>query len=59
MRRRSLLLVLLLIIVGATTTTTVILSRHSDAAGINGALAADVGNAEHTVTLQNRTDSRI
>jgi hypothetical protein len=60
MRRRSLLLILLLVLVGATTTTTVMLSRHGDAAPINGApAAADVGGADHTLTLQNQTDSRI
>ncbi|MBY8342461.1 hypothetical protein JYK17_20730 [Streptomyces sp. KC 17012] len=59
MRRRSLLLVLLLVLVGATTTTAVVLGRHSDGAGLHGTPAADVADAEHTVTLQNRTDSRI
>src|SRR5690348_8613329 len=60
MRRRSILLVLLLVVVGATAATAVGLSgRHSDAARLHGAPAADVGNAEHTITLQNRTDSRI
>jgi hypothetical protein len=59
MRRRSLLLVLLLVVVGATATTPVFLSRHTDAARIHGAPAADVGTAQHTVTLQNRTDGRI
>lgn len=60
MRRRSILLVLLLVVVGATAATAVGLSgRHSDADRLRGAPAADVGNAEHTITLQNRTDSRI
>ncbi|MCL6669602.1 glycosyl hydrolase [Streptomyces panaciradicis] len=45
---------------GATAATAVGLSgRHSDAARLHGAPAADVGNVEHTITLQNRTDSRI
>ncbi|WP_405465956.1 glycosyl hydrolase [Streptomyces jietaisiensis] len=59
MRRRSLLLVLLLVLVGATATTTVILNRHGDATGINDVPAAAAGGAEHTITLENKTDSRI
>ncbi|MEU2422701.1 glycosyl hydrolase [Streptomyces sp. NPDC007851] len=59
MRRRSILLVLLLVVVGATATTTVVLGRYAGAARIHGAPAADVGSAEHTVTLENRTDGRI
>lgn len=59
MNRRPLLLDLFLVVVAVTATTSVVLSRHTDTAGIHGAPAAQVGAAEHTVTLENRTDSRV
>jgi hypothetical protein len=60
MRRRTpLLLALLLVVVGVTGTALAIPQHRSGSAGIHGKPAADVGAAEHTVTLQNRTDSRI
>ncbi|MER6706568.1 glycosyl hydrolase [Streptomyces fumanus] len=48
-----------MVLVGATTTTAVLLDRHDDTARLNGAPAADVGGRDHTITLQNKTDSRI
>ncbi|WP_329529496.1 glycosyl hydrolase [Streptomyces sp. NBC_01462] len=59
MRRRSVLLVLLTVLVVVTATTSVLLSRHNAGGHIGGVLAADVGTAEHTVTLKNSTDARI
>ncbi|MFD0070450.1 hypothetical protein ACFVJ9_57640, partial [Streptomyces sp. NPDC127574] len=56
-RRTSLLLALLLVVVGVTGTALAVQSHRSGGQSIQGTPAADV--AEHTVTLQNRTDSRI
>ncbi|MFJ9897543.1 glycosyl hydrolase [Streptomyces sp. NPDC091280] len=56
-RRTSLLLALLLVIVGVTGTAVAIETHRSGGASINGTPAADV--ADHTITLQNRTGSRI
>ncbi|MEW2163398.1 glycosyl hydrolase [Streptomyces sp. NPDC007084] len=56
-RRTSLLLALLLVVVGVTGTALAVQSHRSAGQNIQGTPAADV--AEHTVTLQNRTDSRI
>ncbi|MER7977247.1 glycosyl hydrolase [Streptomyces sp. NPDC095817] len=58
MRRRTpLLLALLLVIVGVTGTAFAVQSHRAGGRSIQGTPAADV--AEHTVTLQNRTGSRI
>ncbi|WP_234016857.1 glycosyl hydrolase [Streptomyces sp. LaPpAH-108] len=59
MRRRSLLLILLLVVVGAAATSSVILGRQTGVTHLDGAPAADVSTAEHTVTLQNRTSGRV
>ncbi|WP_028809560.1 glycosyl hydrolase [Streptomyces sp. 351MFTsu5.1] len=57
-RRTSFLLALLLVIVGVTGTAVVIQThRSSSGTNIDGTPAADV--ADHTITLQNRTSSRI
>ncbi|MET7456243.1 glycosyl hydrolase [Streptomyces sp. NPDC005574] len=56
-RRTSLLLALLLVIVGVSGTAVAIQTHRSSSKHIDGTPAADV--ADHTITLQNRTDSRI
>ncbi|MBU6530926.1 glycosyl hydrolase [Streptomyces mayonensis] len=58
-RRTSLLLALLLVVVGVTGTALMIQDQRSDNVSLKGEPAAEAGNAEHTVTLQNGTDSRI
>ncbi|MGW7384546.1 glycosyl hydrolase [Streptomyces sp. NPDC054794] len=57
-RRTSFLLALLLVIAGVTGTALAIQAQRSDGGGIGETPAAAVG-ADHTVTFQNRTDSRI
>lgn len=60
MRRRPLLLVLLLVIVGVAATIPAIQSAsRGSGESIAEAPAAAAGDAEHTVTLQNKTDERI
>lgn len=56
-RRTSLLLALLLVIVGVSGTAVALQTHRSSGTNIDGTPAADI--ADHTVTLQNRTDSRI
>ncbi|MFD9326758.1 glycosyl hydrolase [Streptomyces sp. NPDC060065] len=56
-RRTSFLLALLLVIVGVTGTAIAMQTHRSSSANIDGKPAADV--AEHTITLQNKTDSKI
>ena len=57
-RRTSLLLALFLVIIGVSGTAIAIQThRSSSSTHIDGTPAADV--ADHTITLQNRTDSRI
>ncbi|MFE2537698.1 glycosyl hydrolase [Streptomyces sp. NPDC059371] len=58
-RRTSLLLALLLVVVGVTGTAVAIQRHRSGGGDLHGRPAADVGTAEHTVTLQNRTAGRI
>jgi hypothetical protein len=57
--RTSFLLALLLVVVGVTGTAVAIQTHRSSSQNIEGTPAAEVRTAEHTVTLQNRTDSRI
>lgn len=54
-RRTSFLLALLLVIVGVTGTAVAIQTHRSD----SGSIAAAGAVADHTITLQNKTDDRI
>ncbi len=56
-RRTSFLLALFLVIAGVTGTAVALQVHRSSGTAINGTPAADV--ADHTITLQNRTDTRI
>ncbi|MFJ5301721.1 glycosyl hydrolase [Streptomyces sp. NPDC088350] len=58
-RRTSFLLALLLVIVGVSGTAIAIQTHRSSGTDLKGTPAADVGTADHTVTLRNNTDSRI
>lgn len=57
--RTSFLLALLLVIAAVTGTAVALQAQRDDGGGIDGTPAAATGGAEHTVTFQNRTDSRI
>ncbi|MGW3104230.1 glycosyl hydrolase [Streptomyces sp. NPDC001100] len=58
-RRTSFLLALLLVIVGVSGTAIAIQTHRSSGTDIKGTPAADVGTADHTVTLRNNTGSTL